>query len=76
MDLHRAPVAAVKAKGLPVAYLLFEGEQHGFRQARHIRRALEAELAFFGRIFDFEPADEIEPVTIENLPAAGSKPPA
>ncbi|MEO8523709.1 MAG: prolyl oligopeptidase family serine peptidase [Caldimonas sp.] len=60
--------AAVKAKGLPVAYLLFEGEQHGFRQARHIRRALEAELAFFGRIFGFAPADVIEPVAIENLP--------
>ena len=59
---------AARAKGLPVAYLLFEGEQHGFRQARHIRRALEAELAFYGRIFGFVPADPIEPVTIENLP--------
>ena len=62
---------AVKAKGLPVAYLLFEGEQHGFRQARHIRRALEAELAFFGRIFGFVPADSIEPVAIENPPDRG-----
>ena len=60
---------AVRAKGLPVAYLLFEGEQHGFRQARHIRRALEAELAFYGRVFGFAPADAIEPITIENLPA-------
>ena len=63
---------AVRAKGLPVAYLLFEGEQHGFRQARHIRRALEAELAFYGRIFGFDPADTIEPVAIENLPAAAA----
>ncbi len=61
--------AAVRAKGLPVAYLLFEGEQHGFRQARHIRRALEAELAFYGRVFGFMPADPIEPpLEIENLP--------
>ena len=59
---------AVRAKGLPVAYLLFEGEQHGFRQAANIRRALEAELAFYGRIFGFTPADAIEPPTIENLP--------
>ena len=59
---------AVRAKGLPVAYLLFPGEQHGFRQARHIRRALEAELAFYGRIFGFTPADPIEPLEIENLP--------
>ena len=59
---------AVRAKGLPVAYLLFEGEQHGFRQAENIRRALEAELAFYGRVFGFAPADAIEPVEIENLP--------
>ena len=64
-----AMFAAVRAKRLPVAYLLFEGEQHGFRQAKTIRRALEAELAFYGRIFGFVPADAIEPLTIENLPA-------
>ena len=64
-----AMFAAVRAKGLPVAYLLFEGEQHGFRQAKTIRQALEAELAFYGRIFGFVPADAIEPLTIENLPA-------
>jgi dipeptidyl aminopeptidase/acylaminoacyl peptidase len=63
-----AMFAAARAKGLPVAYLLFEGEQHGFRQARHIRRALEAELAFYGRVFGFVPADAIEPVAIENMP--------
>ena len=58
---------AVKAKGLPVALLMFEGEQHGFRRAENIRRALEAELYFYGRIFGFTPADSIEPVVIENL---------
>ena len=64
----QAMFEAVKAKGLPVAYLLFEGEQHGFRRAANIRRALEAELYFYGRIFGFTPADAIEPVRIENLP--------
>ena len=64
----QAMFEAVKAKGLPVAYLLFEGEQHGFRRAANIRRAFEAELYFYGRIFGFTPADAIEPVTIENLP--------
>jgi len=59
---------AVRAKGLPVACLIFEGEQHGFRQAKNIRRSLEAELAFYGRVFGFMPADAIEPVEIENLP--------
>jgi dipeptidyl aminopeptidase/acylaminoacyl peptidase len=60
--------AAVRAKGLPVALLMFEGEQHGFRRASTIRRTLEAELYFYGRVFGFEPADAIEPVDIENMP--------
>jgi dipeptidyl aminopeptidase/acylaminoacyl peptidase len=60
-------VAALKAKGLPHAYLPFEGEQHGFRMAPNIKRSLEAELYFYGRIFGFQPADDIEPVPIENL---------
>ncbi|MEM7406679.1 MAG: prolyl oligopeptidase family serine peptidase [Pseudomonadota bacterium] len=60
-------VEALRAKGLPVAYLAFEGEQHGFRMADTIRRTLEAELYFYGRVFGFEPADAIEPVPIDNL---------
>ena len=59
--------AAVKEKGVPVALLMFEGEQHGFRQSHNIRRALEAELLFYGRIFGFEPADAIEPFHIDNM---------
>jgi dipeptidyl aminopeptidase/acylaminoacyl peptidase len=62
-----AMVEALRRKGVPVAYLAFEGEQHGFRRAENIRRALDAELYFYGRIFGFEPADDIEPVNIENL---------
>ena len=58
---------AVRAKGLAVALLMFEGEQHGFRRAATIQRALEAELYFYGRIFGFTPAGTIEPVAIENL---------
>jgi len=60
-------VAAMKKKGLPVAYLEFTGEGHGFRQAATIQRALEAELYFYSRVFDFPLADAIDPVTIENL---------
>ncbi|MCD2196628.1 prolyl oligopeptidase family serine peptidase [Actinomycetospora endophytica] len=62
-------VDALRARGVPVAYLLFAGEQHGFRQAANIRRALDAELAFYARLFGFTlPDDEgIEPVAIENL---------
>ena len=62
---------AVRRKGLPVAYVTFPGEQHGFRQAKNIIRAMEAELYFYGKVFGFEPADEIEPLQIENLPARG-----
>jgi dipeptidyl aminopeptidase/acylaminoacyl peptidase len=58
---------AVKAKGWPVAYLTFEGEQHGFRKAETIIRCLEAELFFYGAVFGFTPADPIEPVPIANL---------
>ncbi len=60
-------VEALRRKGLPYAYLAFEGEQHGFRKAENIIRAEEAELYFYGRVWGFTPADEIEPVAIENL---------
>ena len=60
-------VEAVRAKGLPVAYLTFEGEQHGFRRAENIKRVLEAELYFYSKVFNFELADHVAPVKIENL---------
>jgi dipeptidyl aminopeptidase/acylaminoacyl peptidase len=59
--------AALDAKGIPYAYLPFEGEQHGFRQAAHIRRALEAEVYFYSRVFGFDLADPVEPVPIAHL---------
>jgi dipeptidyl aminopeptidase/acylaminoacyl peptidase len=58
---------AVRRKGLPVAYVLFEGEQHGFRKAENMVRSLEAELYFYGAVFKFSIADQIEPVPIDNL---------
>jgi dipeptidyl aminopeptidase/acylaminoacyl peptidase len=60
-------VEALQAKGVPVAYLPFKGESHGFRRAENIKRSLDAELYFYARVFGFEPADPIEPVLIENL---------
>jgi dipeptidyl aminopeptidase/acylaminoacyl peptidase len=59
--------AALDAKRIPHAYLLFPGEQHGFRQAAHIRRALEAEVYFYSRVFGFELADPVDPVPIAHL---------
>jgi dipeptidyl aminopeptidase/acylaminoacyl peptidase len=58
---------ALRAKGLPVAYIGYEGEQHGFRQSKNIKHALDAELYFYSKIFGFELADPIEPIHIENL---------
>ena len=58
---------AVRRKGLPTAYLPFEGEQHGFRRGENIKRALDAELYFYSRVFSFGLADPVEPVHIENL---------
>jgi dipeptidyl aminopeptidase/acylaminoacyl peptidase len=63
-------VAALRAKKLPVAYLAFAGEQHGFRNAATIKRVLDAELYFYARVFKFALADAIEPVEIDNLPMA------
>jgi dipeptidyl aminopeptidase/acylaminoacyl peptidase len=60
-------VAVCKKKMLPYAYMAFEGEQHGFRQEKNIRRSIEGEMYFVSRIFDFATADQIEPVKIENF---------
>jgi len=60
-------VEALRIKGIPVAYLPFEGEQHGFRRAENIKRTLDAELYFYGRIFGFELGEPVEPVEIKNL---------
>jgi dipeptidyl aminopeptidase/acylaminoacyl peptidase len=60
-------VEALRAKGLPVAYVPFEGEQHGFRRAENLKRALDVELYFYAQVFSFELAEPVEPVLIENL---------
>ena len=62
-------VSALREKGLPVAYRLYEGEQHGFRQAENIVDSLQAELSFYAQVLGFEtPPEESVPVLeIENL---------
>jgi dipeptidyl aminopeptidase/acylaminoacyl peptidase len=69
-------VAALTKKGLPVAYLAFEGEGHGFRRAETIMRAQEAELCFYSRIFGFALSEQIAPVEIVNAPDATANEPA
>ena len=63
-----AMVNALKSKGIPVAYVPFDGEGHGFRKSQNIKRALDAELYFYGCVFGFKPADLLAPVEIVNMP--------
>jgi dipeptidyl aminopeptidase/acylaminoacyl peptidase len=67
-DQTEKMVNALRTRNIPVAYVPFEGEQHGFRRAENIQRALEAEFWFYSRLFGFVPADPVTPVAIENLP--------
>ena len=60
-------VEALTEKGVPVAYVPFEGEQHGFRIAENIKRCMDLELYFYARVFGFSPADQIKPIAIVNL---------
>jgi dipeptidyl aminopeptidase/acylaminoacyl peptidase len=66
-DQAETMVDAIRAKGIPVSYVAFAGEQHGFRQAKNIKRALDGELYFYSRVFGFQLAEPVEPVEIENL---------
>lgn len=72
-DQAEMMVGALDAKGIPHAYLAFEGEQHGFRQASTIVRVAEAELYFVGRVLGFTPADEVAPVRIAHEEALGRR---
>ncbi|MEO0014655.1 MAG: hypothetical protein RLZZ535_3044, partial [Cyanobacteriota bacterium] len=58
---------AIKQKGLPVAYIAFAQEGHGFRIAENIKKALDSEFYFYSRVFGFEPADKLEQIEIINL---------
>ena len=65
----REMAAAVRAKGLPVALVMYEGEGHGFRRAETIVASLNAKLSFLGQVFGFAPAGEVHVLEIDNLPA-------
>jgi dipeptidyl aminopeptidase/acylaminoacyl peptidase len=62
-------VDALRARGVPVAYMTLEGEGHGFRKADSIVRTLEAELVFYLRVFGIPVPQGLAPVEIENLAA-------
>jgi dienelactone hydrolase len=60
-------VAALRERRIPHAYLLFEGEGHGFRKAESIVRSLEAELSFYAQVLGFKLGDAVPKLAIENL---------
>jgi hypothetical protein len=62
----------LRARGIPVAYLSFEGEGHGFRKAENIRQTLEAELYFYGQVLGLSMPPDLVPIEIENLARARS----
>ena len=66
-------VAALQKKGIPIAYLSFIEEGHGFRQSKNIIRSIESELDFYGQVFRFRPAGEIASVLIENISGLGGE---
>lgn len=55
---------ALAARGVPHAYVLYEGEGHGFRRGETVVDALEKELAFLGEVFGFETPD-VPPMTLD-----------
>ena len=63
----------LRENGVPTAYLAFEGEHHGFSRADTIKQCLAGEFYFYSRIFGYEPADDLEPIPIENLRRAGNR---
>ncbi len=66
-DQSVSMVQALKDNKVPVAYIEYAGEGHGFRQSQNIRRSYEAELYFFGKVMGFEPADKLNAVEITHL---------
>jgi dipeptidyl aminopeptidase/acylaminoacyl peptidase len=60
-------IEALRKKKVPVASLFFEGEQHGFRKAENIVKAMNCELYFYSKVFGFDLPGEHETIAIENL---------
>ncbi|KNA21645.1 hypothetical protein SOVF_041440, partial [Spinacia oleracea] len=67
-DQARVIYKALKEKGLPVALVEYEGEQHGFRKAENIQFTIEQQIVFFARtIGKFKVADDITAIKIDNF---------
>jgi dipeptidyl aminopeptidase/acylaminoacyl peptidase len=69
-------VDALFERGVPHAYLLFPGEDHGFRSSDAIVRAFQAELSFLGEVFGFQPADPLPPLDLIRPPKPAAATPS
>ena len=56
----------LRDKKIPFALIMYEGEQHGFRQSKNIKSSLESELYFYSKVLNFETFDNLEGINIEN----------
>jgi len=65
-DQSRRMVESLKGRGVPVGYIEFDGEGHGFRKAETVVAALQAEYAFYARVLGLDPAETLPPVTLHN----------
>ena len=72
MPLEQAQLMydALRARGVPTALLVFDGESHDLRRADTLRRGLEAELSFLGQVFGLPIDEEIEPLEVVPAPPA------
>ncbi len=61
-------VNSLQRKGIPVAYIAYEGEGHGFRRGENIVNSLHAELAFYGQVLGITPADELPEIDRDRQP--------
>jgi dipeptidyl aminopeptidase/acylaminoacyl peptidase len=59
-------VTGLRKRGVAVAYVTFEGEGHGFRQAANIRASMDGELSFYAQVLGFSlpDAEAIPPIAI------------
>lgn len=73
-DQSKTMPDALRARGVPVAYLAFEGEERGFGKGETIVRVAEAQLLFYGRVLGFAPADAVQPVAVDNANALPTGP--
>jgi dipeptidyl aminopeptidase/acylaminoacyl peptidase len=60
-------VAALRERGIPHAYVLYEGEGHGFRKAENIVASLEAELSFYAQVLGLDVGDAVPRLAVEHL---------